>query len=419
MSYRERLLPNITLTSPTGQVFTAKWSGDSRSREKQLGVFKTPGVTGAKIQDLDLDAWSYPLTIYFDGKDNDKDAEKFTTALSERGSWTVIHPVKGEKTLQLVSFSEAIQPVTSGNITVVSTEWLEVTDFSGEVSGSQLSSSVISLDTLLQSTGADQFNGVVSLNTADKIGAFTGAVNNVANAFNVVLTPITDTVATVQAQADSIKRGIDTGLDGVIDVLSIAGQVQALVALPNQIVTDINSKLDTYQRFADTILSGSPENASPANINVVAVQELTLTATIGAVGVASVATELTTRQAVIDSVGRNLGLFNTVTDGLDVVQEIFEDENLNRSYFSQSQSYVDAAQTVAKTVEYLIKSAFDLAVEKKILLTEPTNPVMIAMQEYDGPGEGDENINLFYESNELSGNECLLLPVGKVVVVYV
>jgi hypothetical protein len=59
-----------------------------------------------------------------------------------------------------------------------------------------------------------------------------------------------------------------------------------------------------------------------------------------------------------------------------------------------------------------------LAVEKRFTLDEEENPVMIAMREYDGPGENDENINLFYDSNELTGQECYLLPVGKEVVVY-
>ena len=121
MSYQDRLQPQITLTSPSGLVFTAKWIGNARSQEKDLGIFKTPGVKGVKIQDLELGATTYPLTIYFDGPDNDLDSEKFVVALAERGSWQVIHPLKGEKSLQLVSYSEAVQPVTSGNITTITT----------------------------------------------------------------------------------------------------------------------------------------------------------------------------------------------------------------------------------------------------------------------------------------------------------
>ena len=419
MSYQDRLQSQITLTSPSGIEFTAKWVGDDISAEKDLGIFKTPGVKGVKIQDLELGAKSFPLTIHFDGPDNDLDAEKFTEALSEKGNWIVIHPVKGEKILQLVSFSEQVRPVTSGGVTTVPTEWLEVTGDDEKTSAAQLSGLAIAQDISLQGLGVDQLNNVVSMDTADKVGKFKTAVGNTVTAFDLTLSNITDTVADVQSQADSIKRGIDVALsETVIDVLSVAGQVQALLALPNLVVTDLSSKIETYSRLADLILSGSPDAVSPAGINTAAVQELGLTAVIGAVGVTSVTSALASRQSVIDSIESNLTLFNTITDGLDVVQEIYSDELLSQSYFSQSDTYPDAAQMVGITVAYLIKSAFDLAVEKRIILTEPTNPVMIAMQEYDGPGENDENINLFYESNNLADDENYLLPVGREIVDY-
>lgn len=419
MSYLERLQPQITLTSPSGLIFTAKWIGNARSQEKDLGIFKTPGVKGVKIQDLELGATTYPLTIHFDGQDNDLESEKFVVALSEKGTWQVIHPLKGEKTLQLVSYSEAVQPVTSGNITTITTEWLEVTGDTGEVSAAQLSGLAKAQNITLQATGADQISTVATLDTADKAGKFKTAVENTVTAFDLTLANITDQVAEVQAQADSIKRGIDVVLaDSPIDVLSVAGQIQALVGLPDLVAMDLNAKIETYSRFTDLILGISPEAASPAGINTAAVQEMGLTAALGAVGVTSVVSLLSSRQSVIDSIESNLALFNTITDGLDVIQEIYSDELLSRSYFSQSDTYSDAAQMVGLTVAYLIKSAFDLSVEKRIILDEPWNPVMLAMQEYDGPGEGDSNIDLFFESNELTGDESYLLPVGWEGVVY-
>lgn len=420
MSYLDRLQPQITLTSPSGLVFTAKWAGNAVSAEKDLGIFKTPGVKGVKVQDLEIGAFSYPLTIHFDGPDNDLIANNFVETLADdKGDWVVIHPVKGEKTLQLVSLSEAVQPITSGGITSVTTEWLEVIEDTAKISASQLSGLAVAQDTVLQGTGADQLNNVVSLDTADKIGKLKTATENTVTAFDTSLASLTDTVAEVQAQADSIKRGIDVVLaDSPIDVLSVAGQIQALVGLANLIPTDLSSKIETYSRFADQILDISPEAVSPANINTAAVQELALTAALGAVGVTSVLSTLSSRQAVIDSIESNFTLFETITDGLDVIQEIYSDELLSRSYFSQSETYPDAAQMVGLTVAYLIKSAFDLAVEKRIVLTERENPVMIAMREYGGPGENNENIDLFYESNKLTGQETKILPVGKEVVVY-
>jgi hypothetical protein len=421
MSYVDRLQPQITLTSPSGLIFEAKWSGDNVTAEKDLGIFKTPGAKGLKIQDLEIGAFSYPLTIFFDGPDNDKDADLFVKTLAkDKGEWTVIHPVKGEKTLQLVSLSEAVQPITSGGVTTVSTDWLEISDDISQVTAAQLSGLAIAQNIELQNAAADQILTVVGQDTADQTGRLKNAVENTVTAFNLTLQAITDTVSEVQAQANSIKRGIDATLEETpIDVLSIAGQIQSLVGLPNLVELDLNSKIDTYIRFKDKIFEFSPESDGIAQINTAAVQEMALTSCLGAVGVASVSSVLISRQNVIDSIEKNFQLFDDITDGLDDIQELYADEPIIFSYFSQSQSYADASLMNSISVAYLLKSSFDLAVEKRIITTRPENPVMLAMREYQGPGDNDENIALFYSSNELTGSECYLLPVGWEGVVYV
>ncbi len=419
MTYLDRIQKQITLISPSGQVFNAKWSGDARSGEKQLGIFKTPGVKGIKTQDLEIGAIDYPLTFFFDGPDNDLISNDFMTACAELGEWTVEHPVHGSKVLQIVSFSEAVQPISSGNVTQFTTVWFEATEDSGTISAAQFASLTKAQVSVLNETATEQLNDVVSLDTADKAGKFRTSVNNTVKAFDNTLKPITDTVSEVQAQASSIKRGIDVAIaETPIDVIGVAGQIQALIGLPNLVVTDITSKIDTYRRFIDFIFNDSPTVPSQSGINTVAVMEVSQTAALGSISVASVSTGLDSRQSVIDNLNANIDLFKTVIEGLDDVQEVYSEQLLSRSYFSQSQSFSDAARMVGLTLAYLIKSAFDLSVEKRIILTKEENPVMVAMREYGGPGDGDENINLFYSSNGLTGQETLLMPVGKEVVVY-
>jgi prophage DNA circulation protein len=419
MSYLDRLQPEINFTSPSGLEFSAKWSGNIRTLEKELGIFKTPGVQGIISQDLDVRGEVYPLTFFFDGPNNDLEANRFFETCKENGEWTVVHPVHGTKTLQLVTVSEAVQPVSSGNVTEITSEWLEVSEGKGTKSAVQLSAEAVSQSVSLDSTGTDQLDNVVKIVSADQNGKFQAAVENTVIAFNNTLESITSTAAEVQAQADSIKRGIDaTLLEQPIDVLSVAGQIQALIALPNLVVTDVNSKVETFVRFKDLILGFSPESNDLAEINTAAVQEIALTAAVGAVGVASVTSELTSRQSVIELIESNLAFFNDVTDGLDTVQELYSANLISESYFSQSQSFVDSALMVALTLAYLIKSSFDLAVEKKIVLTEEENPVIVAMREYNGSGEDDSNIDLFYSSNNLTDQETVLLPQGREIVVY-
>jgi hypothetical protein len=91
MSWLDRLGENITLTSPDGNVFTAKWMGGERTREKKIGLFTYPDVAGTIAQDLSVNATKYPLTIYFDGSDHDLIAERFFRATGQNGLWSVLH----------------------------------------------------------------------------------------------------------------------------------------------------------------------------------------------------------------------------------------------------------------------------------------------------------------------------------------
>lgn len=419
MSYRDRLQPQIIMTSPSGLEFIAKWAGNERSLEKKLGVFKTPGLPGVVVQDLDVEGVVYPLTIFFDGTNNDLEANLFFTACRERGPWTIIHPVHGSKILQLVSVLEAIQPITSGGVTEFRTEWLEISQALGAESASQLAAELAAQVQALQEAAADQLDQTVTLDTADKVGKLKNGTENTVNGFSETLESITSTVAEVQAQVDSIKRGIDAVIfDPLTDVLSLAGQIQTLISTPQLIVTDFKTKVETYSRFADIILGKGPEDASPAGINTAAIQEISLTAALGGIGISSTNAPFGSRQDAIDGVEASTDFFDKITNGLDGIQELYLGQLLGNSYFSQSQSFPDAALTSALTAAFLLRSSFNLATEKRITLTQATNPVMIAMQEYGGPGINDANIDLFYNSNQLTGQETILLPVGKEVRVY-
>jgi hypothetical protein len=358
MSYRDRIQKNIILTSPSGFEFTALWSGDSRSTSKQLGVFKTPGIKGAIAQDLDIDGITYSTPVFFNGADYDLIGDEFFTALGERGRWSIIHPVWGQKeNMQVVSYTQPLELATGVIQTTI--EFLEVNDGESAKSAQQIAAEIVSQNIELGATTADQLDQVVTQDTADKAGKLKTAAENTVVAFDNTLQNITQQVAEVQAQADSIKRGIDATLAGTpIDVLSVAGQIQALVNLPNLVVTDLKAKLETYQRFADAIIGFSPESDGDANINTAAVLEIAAVSALGAAGVASATTELASRQNVIDNIEANFALFESVVNGLDAIQELYEDNLISKSYFSQSQSFADSARLSGLTVGYLIKSAF-------------------------------------------------------------
>ena len=420
MTWRNRLRPTITLTSPEGNIFEAKWRGNSRSKDKKLGLFEFPKVKGTKVQDLDIGSARYPLTFFFDGENNDQESDRFFKACDERGVWNVIHPVKGSLDLQLISVKESIEPVESGNVTQFDTEWIEPLKDSVVPSLFQQRSIIDSQIDEINSTASDQIESNVLQETAAETSSFEATVNAVVAAVEKFLAPVYELQAEINSQVLSIKRGINSLLSApVLDIVSIAGQVQALVQLPALAIADVNSRVEAYEGFIAAALDFSPDTAESKDRNIVAVQELALTSGLASISFVSSTGELTSRLQAIELINLNTGLFKDITDALDATQELFKDEIIDDQYFSQSESYSDALLMVSQTIAYLLRSAFDLSIEKRFILEKMRAPIEITISEYGDLGEDDLNFQLFIESNSLKGNEILILPEGREVLVYV
>ena len=426
MSWRDRLRPIVTLTSPEENIFEAKWKGNSRSLDKKLGLFDFPKVKGTKVQDLDIGSARYPLTIFFDGENNDQEADRFFKACSERGVWNIVHPVKGSLDLQLISVKENIEPVESGNMTQFDMEWIEPLKDSEVPSLFQQRSTIDSQIDEINSTASDQIDSNVLQQTAAQGASFESTVNAVVASVEKFFAPVYELQAEINSQILSIKRGVNTLLSApVLDIVSIAGQIQALIQLPALAIADINSRIEAYKGFINAVLGLSPDTSETKKLtskssdrNIVAVQELALTSALASISFVSSTGELASRLQAIELINLNTELFKDITDTLDVTQELFKDEIIDGQYFSQSESYSDVLLMISQTIAYLLRSAFDLSIEKRFILEKMRAPMEITIKEYGDLGEDDINFHLFVDSNGLKGNDILILPSGREVLVY-
>ena len=422
MTWQDRLKAVVVMTSPGGNVFEPSWTGNIRSMPKKVGLFEYPKVDGTITQDLGTAGLQYPLTLLFDGADNDLEVDRFFRSCKESGLWTIVHPVRGSLRLQLLNVTENMQPVKSGNLTVVQTEWIEPIDpaASRSLSKPQLAAQVnIQVDEL-NNTGLDQFVSNVVQDGAAETLAVESTTTNVVDIVEDKLSPLYQSIPALNAQALAIIRGIQqTIVETTIDTTSLAGQVQNLVQLPVLATNDIASRLVAYTDMIATTLGLSPTGITSEDRNIVAVQELAVTAAIGALSQTAISGDLQTRGQAIDAINNIVQNFTDITDTLDLIQSAFLTEPIERQYFSQSASYTDASVNIASAVAYLLVAIFDLAAEKRITLERDRTPIEITVTEYGTLGPGDENLELFVTSNKLVGDELLILKTGKEVIVYV
>lgn len=428
-TYQDRLRPVITLTSPLGLEFVGKWRGSNREGDKKLAMFDFPGIIGTVVQDLGMRSWLWPMTVYFDGPDNDKVAFRFATATLETGLWSVIHPVYGYKGLQIISVKEKNLPVDEGGYTAFDLEFIEPIDPITLKTAAQMSDEIGFQSDLVAVSSADQFLANIRAESPSDRFSLENAVNAITGPVDKILGPIAEVSDTVFETQNQIQRGIQDVLSAtILQPLALAGQIQQLIQNPLRAITDIKTRLSAYGNMASELFGMTPDQPDNRGRNFGAVQELSMTSVMVAnariantrpstTGAPSVG-GLLSRKQVMDTAVQIGDAHVEMNDQLELTQEVFQDQPIEGQYVVQSQSHYQTAQMAAQAISYLITSSYDLSLERRIILSKPWPTVNLAASLYKGHGEGDSNIDLFIESNDLHGFEVIRLPAGKEVVWY-
>jgi hypothetical protein len=245
---------------------------------------------------------------------------------------------------------------------------------------------------------------------------------------DTVLGPIESASAAVQKEMNAIQRGTQAIMnETILRPLALAGNLQALVETPLLAINDVRTRLAAYADLA-TEMSGIRPNDDGSQTNsrgrnTALVQQIAMTSTITAnakiVGRTLPAVSgITTRAQAVQAADDIAVQLDAIVTNLDQSQALFEDKPIDEQHFSQEQSHYDTMLLTTQAMEFMLISSFDLRIERRFTLDRRRAPVEIAIVEYQGPGEHDENIDLFIESNELHGEDILTLPSGREVVIY-
>jgi len=420
MNWFDRLAKSIIMVSPEGRKFEAKWRGSDRSKAKKLGTFSPPRKTGTVFQDLDIASSSYPMSIHFDGIDNDVMANLFYVTCDEKGTWKVTHPIHGKLDLQLVSVTQKDQPITSGNLTEFDLEWVEPLKDDSLISSAELAEEIQAQLNQLNLAANDQLEAIAKQDSSFTIQSLKNAIATVTTAISEVTGPIAELNADISRVVNEIQRGINAILlKPLVSVTSIASQVQQLTQLPSLATQSIQTRLDSYSTLINTINGITPSEISEAGRNEVAIKELAQIAALATMPQIISTGPVETRAQALEFAASLQNTFETITNDLDEDQELFIGESINVQYFSQSGSYTDSAKIVSLGIEFLLRASFDLKIEKRFTIKKDRSPIEITITEYGTLGESDENLDLFIASNNLKGDDILLLPAGREVLVYV
>jgi prophage DNA circulation protein len=417
MNWQDRTRQSITFTSPAGLTFEAGWAGDDMSFEKQAGQFSYPMVNGSDVQDLGRTAYQYPLTVLFEGPDNDKDARAFVKAFDDRGVWTVVHPVDGTLKLQPIgTVTRKIQPISSGNITSVSATWVIPLSEEGKTySSASVSAEIDDLVDTINSLTLDSTAAAVDISLESFKTSF-------LNTLNASLSKLKQKLKTLSSPIEAAITEINSAsITAKSDVASVAGAIQEILQYPSlfgeSVVSQVTSLVELGESILDSLPSSDSDISTSAKNGIVAT-ELVASSIIGALAEAAVSQTPDTR-------GAALALMDSIADFIDETLSAFDTQGENAQSNALADQYFGMANgpeirfLKAKLTTYFLSLVGDLKAEHRIVLERPRSPLEIAITEYGATAATvDEYYDLLLRTNKLSGLDILLLPAGSEVALY-
>lgn len=427
----DRTRAQITLISPQKSIFNALWRGDKRTITKKVGIFNFPKFNGTVTQDLGVNGTSYPLTFFFEGANADKETIRFESATSQSGRWIIIHPTKGKLDLQPLEFEIDDNPVESGGVYRIDSQWLDSVDLFSLLSAPQLQALSQAQAIATNAASVEGFISNVSQTTVAAISAVSSTINETLAIVTGPLSALAAGSSAITGAIDSTVRGIQSQLtSAVLDLTQLSSSMQILVQLPTQISSDFESRFETYKAMTSDLFDLTPDNVNnilngvfttgvtTEDKNIVGTQEMVLSAMNVAFTQIATSSEYKTRVQALQSAEDVSAQFEGITNALDLSQSAFKNQDIDKQYFSQSKSFIESAKLAYQGVAFAISATFNLPVEKRITIQNPISAFRFSIQEY-GPENIDSNYDLFIESNKLKGNEINILPRGREVVIYV
>ncbi len=416
MSWQDRVRDHIKLTSPSGLEFTPGWKGDDQTIQKRVGRHAYPSVDKEVAQDMGLGSLDIPLTLYFEGADNDTQSRAFLRAWSERGVWTVVHPVDGTLFLQPLTATRPTQPVTSGNLTVVATTWMEPLQDAGPASTSSLPGAVSDAATAVIAEAADS----LAAEAVQDVVSETAALESSAES---ALSKIKKLIATGSARINAIQAQIQETIASVpADMLSFAGEITQLLQSPGLMAGSARSQVQALASTGRSILSDLPAALGSGNQDRnYALVVVYLADAITAAMAETIISELPeTRPQALTMLDTFLAYEYDVEASLDALATASSTLSIDHQFYGHSAAANSAlAKLRASVSAYLLGIMGDLKTERRFTIDRPRTPLEIAITECEATAD---TADYFYDCvcrwNNLRGRDVLLLPTGREVVLY-
>lgn len=413
-----RVLESLLLTSPSGIVHTVSWIGDSYGVSKKVAVFEYPDVDGAGTVDLGISSEQVPLTFYFSGENHADLAINFEVALKERGSWSVTHPVLGILQLQPLSAKFDVEPVKSGNVTKVSSTWIK---YLPRYTGVVLSQ----YESVIKKKRAEIISSIYETNlpeitSEESRNNFINTIKNVVSTVKSLYRKFYQLTGTARKMISKVLSSIDMLLIAPYTaVSSVLGLVNTLISIPSLLNCSVKSKTKLYKQLAESIQSYNAEAISTGTLGRTGAQtnDFISASIVSSSCVATTLGDTLSREEAFEISSDLYAIYQMIVAQGFMIQDALTKLLAKNSYQFAPSFFENLAELVGITIGFVDSENYAPSIKKTVVLPSATSPLEFAIDQYPDM-EINDAFDFFISTNNLIGNDVILLQAGRTVFVY-
>lgn len=408
----------VQWTSPSGKTFDLKISGNTSSNRKRIGeVRNNPGRSVGEgnnkksykiinssedtFQDRGVSGRDIPLTIYFTGENHIAASDEFEMYFCEKGK-SKLQLVPGNLiTVQAMDIKMERDSIKSASLTTVSVTFHECGPTVYPTSKISKLSSV--------KNDLVEMNSVLSEN-------FQEVVDTVEDKESL-LSKWTSNLETLTGAFSDIQ---DSAFLGILSDIASQNLLNNPLVMASQLGILLQTGLLTFQKGkgvldqVNTIIKNfTPGYTSRSDYLV---NDLYAKSTILAAAQVLNETEFVTRKEAVEAIE---SLVEINESYVDYSQE--KEQEINVVLSETVISAVDTTGLVNEVIASIFEKSENLKIEKTVVLTEVSNPILVASQYYPEmfKKSPEDALDYLAQTNDFSFDDFLILDKGREIIIYV
>ena len=425
MAWTDRLREGA-ITFPDGTRFVFEYEDVEKEVNKKTNTFTFSDAPGALIQDFGIGAISFPLTIFFSGSDYDLVANSFEDSAASPGTSLLEHPIYGNHNVVLESYTRTDKLKTAGNQVQFDLVMTETIIPAAPISAAEGKSNIVAglndLSEIQQAAYNVKYDTVATIaNAKNRISQFTSDFSSAFEGLTSFNQQISDAF-------DNTVNFINDNIDELLeDPPALAASMYSLIRIPARSTSSIQSRVNGYIETLGLQIIAI-EGAGADLFNQRTERQLTTSANLLGLAESMIFAEddLITKADATGLANDLIDQYRLTQEYLDQLEQDSLADDLTNRYIVNDRLTQDMKSIISLTAGNLIKLSFFLK-QERIIYTQSTETIINLCQElYEGKledpiidGVDKTKLDFFIETNELSGDELILIPKNREIKYYV